>query len=82
MDFEIFMWIAIQAVGAMIGILCIFRGYQIGEASQVAVFEYSLLIFASAWAWYLYGQLIPPLGLLGMALIIVSGATVAIRRGG
>lgn len=82
LDAELFLWLAVQAVGAMIGILCIFRGYQIGEASQVAVFEYSLLIFASAWAWYLWGQVVPPLGLFGMALIILSGATVAIRRGG
>jgi drug/metabolite transporter (DMT)-like permease len=80
LDPAMLFWIAAQAVGAMIGILCIFRAYQIGEASQVAIFEYSLLIFASAWAWYLWGQAVPPLGLLGMALIIASGTTIAIRR--
>ena len=80
LDPELFFWLAAQAVGAMIGILCIFRGYQIGEASHVAVFEYSLLIFASGWAWYLWGQAVPPLGLFGMALIILSGATIAFRR--
>jgi drug/metabolite transporter (DMT)-like permease len=80
-DWEMMFWFAVQAVGAMIGIVCIFRGYQIGEASHVAVFEYSLLIFASGWAWFLYGQSLPPLAILGMALIIFSGATVAIRGG-
>jgi drug/metabolite transporter (DMT)-like permease len=80
LDPAMLVWIAVQAVGAMIGILCIFRAYQIGEASQVAIFEYSLLIFASVWAWYLWGQSVPPLGLLGMALIIASGAVMAIRR--
>lgn len=73
-------WIAVQAIGTLIGIMLLFRGYQIGEASSVAVFEYSLLIFASAWAWYLWGQAVPSLGLLGMALIIVSGAVIALRR--
>lgn len=73
-------WVAVQAAGALFGILCLFRGYQIGEASQVAVFEYSLLVFASAWAWYLWGQVVPPLGLFGMGLIVVSGAVIALHR--
>lgn len=73
-------WMVVQSAGALIGIMCIFRGYQIGEASHVAVFEYSLLIFASAWGWYLWGQVVPPLGLFGMALIVVSGAVIALRR--
>ena len=77
---DLIFWTAVQAVGALIGILCLFRGYQIGEASHVAVFEYSLLVFASAWAWYLWGQIVPPLGLFGMALIVLSGAVIALRR--
>lgn len=80
LDSDLLFWIAVQAVGALIGIAFLFRGYQIGEASQVAVFEYSLLIFASGWAWYLWGQAVPSLGLLGMGLIILSGAVIASRR--
>ncbi len=77
---ETLFWIALQAVGTLIGIVFLFRGYQVGEASSVAVFEFSLLIFASAWAWYLWGQAITPLALFGMALIILSGVVVAMRR--
>ena len=77
---ELLFWIAVQAVGTLIGILFIFRGYQIGEASSVAVFEFSLLIFASGWAWYLWGQAVTPLAFFGMALIILSGAVVAMDR--
>jgi len=80
LDAEMLFWVAVQAVGTLIGILFIFRGYQIGEASSVAIFEFSLLIFASAWAWYLWGQAVTPLALLGMALIILSGTVVALRR--
>lgn len=78
---DLLFWIGVQAIGALVGIGFLFRGYQIGEASQVAVFEYSLLIFASGWAWYLWGQGVPPLGLLGMGMIIMSGALIASRRG-
>lgn len=80
LDAGLIFWIVMQAVGALLGIMCLFRGYQIGEASQVAVFEYLLLVFASGWAWYLWGQTVPLLGLFGMALIVLSGAVIALRR--
>lgn len=72
-------WFGVLATGALIGIVCIFKAYQIGEASYVAVYEYSLLIFASFWAWIMWGQTVPSLGLLGMALIIGAGAIIAVR---
>ena len=74
-----FFWIAVQAVGSLIGIGLIFRGYQLGEASQVAVFEYSLLVFASFWAWVLWGQTVPLLGFIGMGLIALAGIVIALR---
>lgn len=80
LDPALLFWIGVQAAGALVGIGFLFRGYQIGEASQVAVFEYSLLIFASGWAWYLWGQGVPPLGLSGMGMIIMSGALIATSR--
>ena len=72
-------WYAVQAVGALIGIAFIFGGYQSGEASYVAIFEYSLLIFASFWAWILWQQEVPPMAMLGMALIFAAGAVIALR---
>jgi drug/metabolite transporter (DMT)-like permease len=79
LDASMLFWFAVQAVGSLIGIGLIFRGYQLGEASHVAVFEYSLLVFASFWAWILWGQTVPPLGLAGMALIAVAGSVIALR---
>ena len=79
LDAEMLFWFAVQAVGSLIGIGLIFRGYQLGEASQVAVFEYSLLVFASFWAWILWGQTVPALGLAGMVLIAVAGSVIALR---
>jgi drug/metabolite transporter (DMT)-like permease len=72
-------WIAVQAVGSMIGIGLIFRGYLLGEAGYVAVFEYSLLVFASFWAWVLWGQTVSPLALAGMAVIAVAGMVITLR---
>lgn len=78
-DAAMLFWIAVQAVGSLLGIGLIFRGYLLGEASHVAVFEYSLLVFASFWAWILWDQSVPLLGLAGMALIALAGIIIALR---
>ena len=79
LDAEMLFWFAVQAVGSLIGIGLIFHGYLVGEASHVGVFEYSLLVFASFWAWVLWGQSVPVLGIIGMVLIAVAGAVIAVR---
>nr|WP_269142460.1 DMT family transporter [Sulfitobacter mediterraneus] len=79
LDAEMLFWFAVQAVGSLIGIGLIFRGYLLGEASHVAVFEYSLLVFASFWAWALWDQTVPVLGLFGMVLIALAGSIIALR---
>ncbi len=79
LDGPMLFWFAVQAVGSLIGIALIFRGYLLGEASHVAVFEYSLLVFASFWAWVLWDQSVPALGLMGMILIAGAGAVIAWR---
>lgn len=72
-------WITVQAVGSMIGIALIFRGYLLGDAGYVAVFEYSLLVFASFWAWVLWGQTVNPMALTGMAMIAGAGMVITLR---
>ena len=72
-------WIAVQSVGALVGIAFIFRGYQLGEASFVAVFEYSLLIFATVWAFILWDETVPITALIGMGLIAAAGTIIAMR---
>ncbi|MEX3316825.1 DMT family transporter [Sulfitobacter sp. PS-8MA] len=79
LDASMWFWFAVQAVGSLLGIGLLVRGYQLGEAGHVAIFEYSLLIFASFWAWMLWGQTIAPLGLVGMGLIAGAGAVIALR---
>lgn len=76
---DMWFWIAVQAVGSIIGIGLIFRGYLLGEAGYVAVFEYSLLVFASFWAWVLWGQTVGPLALLGMVMIAGAGVVITLR---
>jgi drug/metabolite transporter (DMT)-like permease len=72
-------WIIIQAVGSILGIGLIFRAYQIGQASYVAVFEYSAFIFGPFFAWLFIGQQIQLLQVAGIACIAAAGVLIARR---
>ena len=72
-------WVGVQAIGSVIAIGCLTRAYQIGETSYVAPFEYSFLIFASFWAWVIWGDVLDVWAFAGIAAIVVSGAVIALR---
>ncbi len=71
--------IATQAVGSIAGVLLLTRGYQLGEASYVSINEYSMIVFASLFAWLMWGQTLGVIALIGIALIILSGIIIALR---
>ena len=77
--YEFLFWTAIQAFGSIVGIFVLTRAYQIAAPSYLAVFEYSLLVFASLWAWSLYGQTVGTQALIGMGLVVFSGIVIAVR---
>ena len=71
-----------QAVGSLVAVGCLVRGYQTGEASVLAVFEYFFLISAGFFAWVLWGETLGLLDVVGIALILASGALVALASAG
>lgn len=71
--------ILVQGIGSLIGIGLITRAYQMAEASEVAVFENLLLVFATAWAAILWGEWPDTVGLAGLALILLAGMIIALR---
>ncbi len=73
--------VVVQAVGAVLGVGLIIRGYLLAEASFVSVFEYVLLIFAGFWGYLLWGDVLDGVQIAGVVLIIVSGAVLARARG-
>lgn len=68
-----------QAAGSLVGVGLMARAYQLAEASQVAVFEYLLLIASAIWGVILWQQSFPPSALLGMAAIVTAGSIIALR---
>ncbi len=77
MTWELLALVAIQAVGSVIGVGLIIRGYLLAEASFVAVFEYTLLVFAAFWGYVLWSDRLDMLGTVGIALIVLSGGVLA-----
>ncbi|WP_291735055.1 DMT family transporter, partial [Leisingera sp. F5] len=76
---EISHLILLQGCAAVGGVFLITKAYQLGEASYVAVFEYSVMIVGPGVAWAFWGQALNIWQMLGIALIIAAGATIALR---
>ena len=72
-------FILLQAVGSVLGVGLIIRAYQIGTASYVAIYEYSVFIPGPFFAWMLFGQTVTALQAGGIILIAAAGIVIAIR---
>lgn len=72
-------YILLQAVGASLGVALLNRAYQIGEASHVTVFEYSVMAFGPFFGWWLLGQQITWAQGAGIVLIAGAGILIAVR---
>lgn len=76
-----FLWLTLfQAVGAVIAVTLIAQAYRIGTPAVVAVFEYSFLVFASLWAFLLWGTATNLLAGVGITVIVISGLLMAMNQ--
>lgn len=73
--------ILVQAVGSIIGVGLSIRAYQLADATMVAVFENTLLVFATIWAIILWGEVPDAVTLAGLALIALAGVLIALQGG-
>lgn len=72
-------WVLVQAVGSLAAVFMLIKAYQLGEPSQVSVFEYSVMVFGPLFAWVALGQVLGPWQVAGIALIAVAGGIIALR---
>jgi drug/metabolite transporter (DMT)-like permease len=78
-DAGFLMWVGLMAAGAALGVALGTMAYQIADTGRVSVFEYALLPSSAFWAWMLWGEAVPPAGLVGMALIAAAGMVIALK---
>jgi len=72
-------WTLVQAVGSAVAVGLMVKGYQLAEASRVAVLEYVILPVSAAWGWLLWGEVLGWTAALGMVLIVLAGVLIALR---
>ena len=72
--------IIFHALISVVGGIFITYGYQKGETSFVAIFEYSFLFFATSWGVLFLSDYISTYIISGMVLIVLSGTLVSITE--
>ncbi len=72
--------IIFHALISVIGGIFITYGYQKGETSFVAIFEYSFLFFATSWGVLFLSDFISIYIISGMVLILLSGILVSLKE--
>ncbi len=75
------LWLLPIGLLAALGQLCMTKAYTRGATLLVANLQYSGIVFAALYGLFLFGDVIPLIGWIGMALIITSGiAATALRK--
>ena len=79
-DWQFAVWLIPVGVFASLGQLCMTRAYSQGATLVVANLQYSGIVFAALYSLFLFGDDIPLLGWIGMALIVASGIVATLLR--
>ena len=79
-DWQHAIWLLPVGVFASLGQLCMTRAYSQGATLVVANLQYSGIVFSAFYSLLLFGDDIPLIGWLGMALIIASGMVATLLR--
>jgi S-adenosylmethionine uptake transporter len=74
------LWLLPVGILAALGQLCMTRAYTQGATMVVANLQYSGIVFAALFGLWLFGDRIPLIGWLGMAVIILSGVIATFLR--
>ena len=72
-------WLIMQAWLSVIAVFLIIKAYQLGEASHVSIFEYSVMVFGPLYALFLFDQTLVFPQVAGIGLVITAGVVVALR---
>lgn len=77
--------LALAGVISVLGMsaaMMVIRAYRVGEAAVVAPMQYSQIIWAAFYGWYLFNEAPDAATLIGAGVIISSGLYILIRESG
>ncbi|WP_444454255.1 DMT family transporter [Rhodobacter capsulatus] len=72
-------WVFAQALGSLIAVSLMVKGYQLADATRASVFEYVVLPAAALWGFLLWGEVPGLREWAGMALIWLAGLAIVAR---
>ena len=70
--------LALLGIVAMIAHLCVTRSLKLAEASVVTPYQYTLILWALLFGWFVFGDWPTPAMLLGAGLIVVAGLVLLV----
>ncbi|MFL6693845.1 MAG: DMT family transporter, partial [Ramlibacter sp.] len=73
-------WLLPVGLFASLGQWCMTRAYSHGATLVVASLQYSCIVFGAFYSVLLFGDSMPAMGWLGMALIVASGLAATVLR--
>ena len=79
-DWSHALWLLPVGVLAALGQLCMTRAFSQGATLVVANLQYAGIVFGALYSVLLFGDVIPPLGWAGMALICASSIAATVLR--
>lgn len=79
-DWRHALWLLPVGLLASLGQLCMTRAYSHGATLVVASLQYSGIVFGAIYSLLLFGDDIPLLGWIGMAVIVASGIAATVLR--
>lgn len=76
--------LGLLGIVAMVAHLCVTRSLKLAEASVVVPYQYTLIVWALVFGWFVFGDWPKPAMLFGSALIIAAGLALLVleRRAG
>lgn len=75
-------WVILQAIMSVVAVFMLIKSYQLGDATYVSIFEYSVMIFGPVFAWVTLGQTLGMWQIFGIGLIVLAGVIIALRSQG
>ncbi|MFT4275690.1 MAG: DMT family transporter [Rhodopseudomonas sp.] len=73
-------WFAISGAVSAVGLLCVNRSLRLAPASVVVPYQYTMIIFAVAFGWLLFGDVPSRATVAGVAIIIAAGLYLGWRE--
>ena len=70
--------LALLGIVAMAAHLCVTRSLKLAEASVVVPYQYTLIVWALVFGWFVFGDWPTPAMLAGAALIVVAGMALMV----